>query len=176
MTSSNRGVSELLFRFHCYCQIYTEGLWLEVKGKEWKGEVIVVVLNPLVFPGTWLLTSYGWSTSLKVKWLRFLLSIEEKKNPTSLLLATFVQSNLFREQLNIFLLLNIGTAHIPNHKAIYYAIPSFTTKSCISVSTSESGAFQLGGMAGGKDKSAFPFLDNILKLTVLLNTVHQPGG
>lgn len=49
-------------------------------------------------------------------------------------------------------------------------------KSRISVSTTESGAFQLGGMAGGKSKSAFPFADSILKLTVLLNILHQPGG
>lgn len=49
-------------------------------------------------------------------------------------------------------------------------------KSRISLSTTESGAFQLGSMAGGKGKSAFPLPDSILKLTVLLNILHEPGG
>lgn len=55
MASSNRRVSEPLFRFHDCCQIYIEGLWLEVRGKEWKGEVIMVVWKSLFFPGTSLL-------------------------------------------------------------------------------------------------------------------------
>lgn len=44
------------------------------------------------------------------------------------------------------------------------------------MSTTESGAFQLGGMAGGKGKSAFWLPDSILKRTELLNILHQPGG
>ena len=45
-----------------------------------------------------------------------------------------------------------------------------------SQSTTENAAFQLGSMAGGQGKSAFPFPDSILKLTVQLNILHQPGG
>lgn len=56
-----------------------------------------------------------------------LFAISWKKSHLSTL-ATFMQSNLFREQLNTFLLPNIGTAYIPNHKTIYYAIPSSTGK------------------------------------------------
>lgn len=42
-------------------------------------------------------------------------------------------------------------------------LPIPSAKARISVSTTERGAFQLAGMAGGKGKSAFPIPDNILK-------------
>lgn len=152
-------MSYLLFRFHHYCQIHIESLWLRVKNKDCKSKV----------------TSHSWIRDLAVEY--FSLSIG-RENPTSFLLATFVRSNLFREQLNILLLQNVGTKYIPGHKAIYYAIfPVPLAKSqAKSQSTTEKAAFQLGSMAGGQSKSAFPFPDSILKLTVQLNILLQPGG
>lgn len=44
--------------------------------------------------------------------------------------------------------------------------PDPLAKSCISVPTTELGFFQLGGLAGGKGRSAFPFPDSILKLNM----------
>lgn len=69
-----------------------------------------------------------------------------------------------------------STSPLPATKPFTMSFPVPLAKSLISVSTTESAVFQLGSMAGGEGKSAFPFPDSILKLTALLNILHQPGG
>lgn len=98
-----------------------------------------------------------------------LFTIRWKTNHSSLLLSTLVQSNLCREKLNISLLPNIGTAYVLNHRAIYYVIPSSTSKSMHEYVYHWEWCFQLGGIAGGKGKSAFPLPESILRWTELLN-------